>query len=73
MRAVVRIWRELLGVPHVAPEDTFVGLGGNSLRLLRLLALLREEFELEFEVAELFQYPTAKALSDFIRHKRERA
>jgi acyl carrier protein len=69
-RAVIRIWQDLLSTRVIGLDDTFVSLGGDSIRLLRLLSALRQEFGIELEVAELFQYSTARALSDFLRHRR---
>jgi acyl transferase domain-containing protein len=43
-RAIAPLWRELLGVPTVHPEDDFLALGGHSLLAIRMQRRLRELF-----------------------------
>lgn len=39
-QTLARVWREVLGVAEVRPDDEFVGSGGDSLLALRLVARL---------------------------------
>lgn len=49
------IWQELLGVEHIAPEDTFFDLGGDSLLATRLVSLIRQRCEVEVSIEEVYQ------------------
>ncbi|MBT2675091.1 amino acid adenylation domain-containing protein [Streptomyces sp. ISL-14] len=52
------IWSTVLERTVPGVEDNFFELGGTSLKLLRLYALLDEQFPATFRVAQLFAHPT---------------
>ncbi|HEX2091511.1 MAG TPA: amino acid adenylation domain-containing protein [Longimicrobiaceae bacterium] len=60
---IAALWGELLGVEAVGVEDNFFDLGGHSLLIVRLQAMLASELGHEVTVAELFQYPTVRSLA----------
>ncbi len=51
--ALARLWREILGVEHVAPSDEFAMLGGNSLNTARLLNQIRLQLRRDVSLAEV--------------------
>ncbi|MFC5288485.1 SDR family NAD(P)-dependent oxidoreductase [Actinokineospora guangxiensis] len=57
-RVVAAIWRDLLGVAEIGPDDDFFALGGDSLLALRFLTLLRERTGADHPIARLFEAPT---------------
>jgi len=57
------IWREVLGVEAVGPDQSFFDLGGHSLALSRVQARLEESFGRRVPIAELFEYPTIRSLA----------
>ena len=60
---LARLWEEVLGVGRVGAEDGFFELGGHSLLAARLVSRVREVFEVELPLAELFQWPTVRSLA----------
>jgi amino acid adenylation domain-containing protein len=60
---LLALWRELFQMEHLHADDHFFEIGGNS--QLAVLAIRRagEELGLEIQVADLFSYPTLRALS----------
>ena len=60
---VAAIWREVLGVALLEPDDGFFELGGDSLSGTRVLSRLRQVLALEVELVDLLSRP---CLSDFI-------
>ncbi len=63
---LVAMWRELLGVDEVGVEDNFFDLGGHSLLLVRLQSRLRETFERDVPLVELFRYPSISHLAGLL-------
>ncbi|WP_326555617.1 non-ribosomal peptide synthetase [Micromonospora sp. NBC_01813] len=57
-RELARLWRDVLKVERVGVEDDFFGLGGNSLRLTRLLFRIRETFEVELALPDFYAAPS---------------
>ncbi|HEY2738472.1 MAG TPA: non-ribosomal peptide synthetase, partial [Thermoanaerobaculia bacterium] len=49
------LWAELLGVERVGARDNFFTLGGHSLLGTRVLSRLREAFEVEVPLRDLFE------------------
>ena len=60
---LARLWEEVLGGGRVGAEDGFFDLGGHSLLAARLVSRVREVFEIELPLADLFQSPTVRSLA----------
>lgn len=61
---IAGLWREVLQVEQVGVRDNFFDLGGHSLQLLQLHGKLREKFQTEVSLIELFEYPTVHAQAE---------
>jgi amino acid adenylation domain-containing protein len=63
LEAVCRVWAQVLGLPAVTPADNFLGLGGDSIRAIKVavecqqlgLAVTSRSILLAEDVAELVQ------------------
>ena len=64
--ALARIWQELLGLRQVGREDDFFEVGGHSLLAVQLLARLRQQFNVELALREVFAESTLKALAQAV-------
>ncbi len=60
------IWSEVLERPQVGINDDFFELGGHSLMAFRLFSLIRERFQKDLPVANLFVRPTIALLSELL-------
>jgi amino acid adenylation domain-containing protein len=65
-KTVAALWTELLNVEGVGIEDDFFDLGGQSMTAVGLVARLRAAFDLNIELATLFERPTIAALAEAI-------
>jgi thioesterase domain-containing protein/acyl carrier protein len=59
-------WEELLGVANVGAEDSFFDLGGHSLTAVRLFALIKKIFRVDFPISILFEAPTIRQCAELI-------
>jgi aryl carrier-like protein len=62
-RRVAALWAEVLGVRDPGVDENFFQAGGDSLRLFRLAALLRQRIGGELELADLFRLPTVREMA----------
>ena len=63
-----RIWAQHLQVAHVASEDHFFLLGGNSILATQVVADLRQALGLELNLRLLFEAPTLSAFTMQVEH-----
>ncbi|MEU5639721.1 beta-ketoacyl synthase N-terminal-like domain-containing protein [Streptomyces milbemycinicus] len=61
------IWRTVLGVPEVAPEDSFFDLGGHSLLASQVMTRIRELFEVRIPLGELLDAETLEGMSELVQ------
>ncbi|WP_346397669.1 non-ribosomal peptide synthetase [Pseudomonas syringae] len=56
--ALAEIWQALLGLERVGRHDHFFELGGHSLMAVQLVSCLRQRFQVEVALGDLFMHPT---------------
>jgi len=69
-KALADIWSQALGRPRVGRDDSFFGLGGNSLRAARLLALTHQKLGVRVTTHALYEAPTVAGMATAIEHER---
>jgi amino acid adenylation domain-containing protein len=57
------IWEHFLGIEKIGIHDDFLELGGHSILGTQLVALLREEFQIDLPLRLLFAAPTVAKLA----------
>ena len=65
-KKLVQIWEDVLDVDNVGIYDDFFKLGGTSLQALQLMALVRDVFQVEFSLQQLFDVRTVAGISEAI-------
>jgi acyl carrier protein len=60
---IAAIWREILQIKDIAPQDSFFEIGGHSLNAIQMLSRLRDSFGIEVPLRELFDEPTLASLA----------
>ncbi|MCB2015999.1 MAG: KR domain-containing protein, partial [Hydrogenophaga sp.] len=68
-RTLVGFWEQLLGVDQVGVQDSFFDLGGHSLIAVRLFAMIKKAYRVEFPISVLFEAPTIALCADLIRER----
>jgi acyl carrier protein len=65
-KRLAELWCDLLQIERVGAHDSFFEAGGHSLLAMRLAARIREEFQVELSLRELFEAPQIGSLADLI-------
>ncbi|MBN6038823.1 non-ribosomal peptide synthetase [Amycolatopsis sp. 195334CR] len=60
---LVEIWREVLDLPDLGPEDDFFANGGHSLKVTRVASRVKAEFGVNVPLRLLFANPTVIAFA----------
>lgn len=68
-RTLVGFWEELLGVNQVGVQDSFFDLGGHSLIAVRLFAMVKKAYRVEFPISVLFEASTIALCAALIRER----
>lgn len=63
---IAAVWRDVLGVTAVGPEDDFLALGGDSLIAVRIAARLRQKLGCEVAPCAVFREGTVAGLARFL-------
>jgi acyl carrier protein len=59
---LISIWKETLGVASVNIDDSFFSLGGDSMRVIRMLVQVSQEFGKDLDIDSFFNTPTLGSL-----------
>jgi acyl carrier protein len=62
-RRLARIWSEVLEIDPVGATDSFLDLGGDSLRAGQVVTRVRDELGHALPIATLFDHATIRALA----------
>jgi amino acid adenylation domain-containing protein len=65
-KALAGIWRELLKVESVGVDDDVFDLGAHSLMAMKALAQIRERFDVNLSLRNLFERPTVAGLAEAV-------
>ncbi|MBW7473808.1 non-ribosomal peptide synthase/polyketide synthase [Paenibacillus oenotherae] len=66
---MIAIWKELLGVDGLEPQDDFFQKGGHSLSAAMLAARILKEFKTKMPLRTIFKHPTIAELAASIDEK----
>ncbi len=65
-RALLEIFRQVLGREGFGVDDDFFDLGGHSLSATRVVALVHQRLEVETPLLAVFQAPTVRTLAAYL-------
>lgn len=64
-KELASIWSDELNIDEIGINDNFFDLGGNSILVAQVYAVLVKKYE-QLEIADLFSYPTINKLCQYI-------
>ncbi|MGB7440886.1 MAG: amino acid adenylation domain-containing protein [Coleofasciculaceae cyanobacterium] len=64
---LTKIWEEVLGIQPIGVKENFFELGGHSLSVTQVVSRLREAFQVELPLRDLFELPTVVELAERIK------
>ncbi|WP_442949096.1 non-ribosomal peptide synthetase [Nostoc sp.] len=70
-KTIAEIWQKVLQLEDVGIHDNFFELGGHSLLLVQVHNQLREIFQRDLSVLDLFRYPTINSLANYLNQVKE--
>jgi amino acid adenylation domain-containing protein len=62
-KRLAAIWSEVLDIEQIGVRDNFFALGGHSLLAMKVMARIRDEFEVSLPLRAIFDAPTVHDLS----------
>jgi SagB-type dehydrogenase family enzyme len=65
-QAIVNIWQTVLELDQVSIHENFFEVGGNSLMLIQLLSQIRQTFQTELAIRDVFMAPTPAELAELL-------
>ena len=70
-QTLASIWSELLGLTRVGIHDNFFESGGHSLLATQLISRVREKFQVEVTLRQLFERPTIELFATVIEEAQQ--
>jgi len=65
-RKLVKIWQEILNQRRIGINDNFFDLGGHSLAIIQAQGKIKEAFNREIDVVDMFKYPTINTFAKYL-------
>lgn len=66
---LLHLWKDILELPDISPDDDFFLCGGNSLTAIELLIRIQREFHINFPPDTIYRYPTLRKQAALLRQK----
>jgi amino acid adenylation domain-containing protein len=63
---VAAIWQDVLGVARVGRDDNFFDLGGHSLLMVRVNSRLKDAFQKDISMVDMFGFTTVRTLANYL-------
>ncbi|WP_394805365.1 condensation domain-containing protein [Bacillus mycoides] len=64
---LVKVWEEVLEISPIGIDDNFFDLGGHSLKTIQIRSRIKQQFNVEIPLKNLFDYQTIRKLSPMLK------
>lgn len=65
-RKILDVWRQILGAGDYGVNESFISLGGHSLKAVRMISLFNKEFGTKITLGQFFAEPNIKGLEKLL-------
>lgn len=65
------IWKTVLNQKTIGTTENFFSIGGHSLSAINIISRINKQFEVDFNISDLFKHPTIKELGLFLRDRQK--
>ncbi|MFT7901171.1 MULTISPECIES: amino acid adenylation domain-containing protein [Flavobacteriaceae] len=65
---LVEIWENILKREKIGVEDDFFSIGGDSIKAVRIVSEIQQQFNTKVDLIVLFQEPTIKGLAEMVKN-----
>lgn len=72
-KRLATIWQDLFGIEQVGTQHQFFELGGHSLLAIRLAASVRQEFDVELSIKDIYNAENMAEMAAIIAKKQEQS
>ena len=71
VEGLTEVWRDLLGIPAIRPDDNFFDLGGHSILAAQMFARIKDRYGINQPVSALLDSPTVSQLYQRLAQAKE--
>lgn len=71
-KALLPIWKDVLGVDKISIKDSFFDIGGNSLRATKLAYKIHQNLSIRISVRNVFEWQTMRQMAQSIDQMEQR-
>lgn len=64
---LVELYSKILNAQDIGVKDSFITLGGDSIKAIRLFSLINKELNTHIKIKDIYQYPVIEDLARYIR------
>ena len=65
-KKMAKVWHNVLKIEQIGVNNNFFDLGGDSIKVIRLLSAMNRELNTELQILEIYEHPTIRSLSSYL-------
>ena len=66
---ILKVWQTILSNSNITATDNYFDIGGDSVLIPEIIEQLSNDYSIKLSVIHVFEYPTVKLLSEFVKNK----